>query len=150
MSEILPSWMERAMNGEYVEDYELCRYVWSNFNHALTEHEHALIAAATLEIKARHSRSEASAKRFRQMLGYFFDADVAAIADSGLGAFQQKCCDRLLRDFRSEIYVNRCDRCRRIVASPIACACGWCGQKWYVRRPEMIARATSSLYPNPK
>ena len=138
------------MKEEYVEDYELRRYVWRNFNHALTEREHAFYSAATLELKARHSRSDAVAARYRQMPGYFFDADVAAIADGGLGVFEQQCCDRLLREYRSEIHINRCDRCQRIVASPVACACVRCGHHWYTRRSEMVARAASSIYPKRK
>ncbi len=134
------------MNGEYVEDYELRRYIWRNFNHAFTEHEHALYSAATLELKARHARSDADATRYRQTPGYFFDEDVAAVTSSGLSAFKQ-CCDRLLWDYRSEIYINRCDRCQYIVASPIACACLWCGHHWYDRRSEMVARAASTIYP---
>ena len=46
------------MKGEYVEEYELRRYVWRNFKHALTERERALHIAATLEIKARHAHSD--------------------------------------------------------------------------------------------
>jgi hypothetical protein len=142
--------MSDAMKGEYVEDYEIRRYVWRNYRHALTDRESALHQAAVLELKARHARTTSQANHLRQMPGYFIDADVKAIAESGLGAFEQQCCDRLLRDHSDQIYINRCDRCRRIVASPIACACVWCGHHWYDRRPEMIALATSSIYPKPK
>jgi len=141
--------MQRAMNGEYEEGYELRRYVWRNYKHALTEREKALHHASILELKARRAPSESSAHNLRNMQGYFFDADVAAIAESGLGAFVQQCCDRLLRDYSDRIHINRCERCNRIVASPIACACLWCGHHWYERRPEMVARAASSIYPKP-
>lgn len=137
------------MKGEYVEEHELRRYVWRNFKHALTERERVLHIAATLEIKARHAHSGSLAARLREMSGYFMDAEVAAIADGGLGAFEQQCCARLLREYGSEIYINRCDRCQRIVASPVACACVWCGNHWYDRRAEMVARARSSIYPKP-
>ena len=142
--------LAEVIRGQYVEDYELGRYVWRNYKHALTEREQALHRAATLELKARHARSEASAANFRQMRGYFFDADVAAIAESSLGVFEQQCCERLLRNYAGHIYINRCERCHHIVASPIACACLWCGHHWYDRRPEMIARSTSTIYPRPK
>ncbi len=138
------------MKRDYDEDYELRRYVWHNFNHALTEREHALHAAATLELKARHSSSDTVAARYRQMPDYFIDADVAAIAEIGLGAFEQQCCDRLLREHGSEIRINRCERCHHILASPVACACVWCGYHWYDRRSEMVALAASPIYPKPK
>ena len=132
---------------EYNEDYELRRYVWKNYNHALTARERALYAATMLELKARHASSPAMADSLRQIPGYFHDQDVDLIASMGLSAFQQQCCERLLREFSTEIFINRCERCHRILPSPISCACIWCGHHWYDRRPEMKARAKSSIYP---
>ena len=132
---------------DYEEAFQLRRYIWRNYRHALTKRENALHSAATLELKARRSRSDSAAARYRQMPSYFFDSDVAKITDSGLVAFEQQCCDRLLRDHSDEIYINRCERCARIVASPVACACLWCGHHWYARRSEIVARAASSIYP---
>ena len=151
MNEGIPTWMERVMNGEYVEEYELRRYVWRNYRHVFSERELALRFSATIELKARHARSDAAAARYRQMPGYFIDADVEVIAASGsLTAFEQQCCERLLHDHREEIFINRCERCQHIVASPIACTCRWCGHIWFDRRAEMKARSTSSIYPNPR
>ena len=150
MNESLPTWMERAIRGEYVEDYELKSYVWKHYKHALTEREQALHLAATLELKARLASTEATAAKLRHMPGYFCDAEVAAIAETGLGAFEQQCCQRLLHDHADHIYINRCERCHRIVASPIACACLWCHHHWYERRSEMVARSTSDIYPTRK
>lgn len=83
------------------------------------------------------------------MPSYFFDDEVKAIAESGLGVFERQVSARLQRDYAAEIYLNRCARCQRLVASPIACACRWCGHHWYERRGEMLARAKSSIYPRP-
>ena len=38
---------------------------------------------------------------------------------------------RLLADHREEIVVNRCPRCRRIVRTPKAKLCLWCGYSWH-------------------
>jgi hypothetical protein len=139
--------MPRGIKGIYEEGFELRRYVWRNYRHALTNREKALHGSVMLELKASHARSEASAARLRTMPGYFMDADVAAIAEQGLDSFVEQCCERLLRDYAVEVYVNRCEQCNRIVASPIACACLWCGHHWYERRSEMEARAASAIYP---
>ena len=141
---------DAVIRGAYDEDTELKRYVWRNYSHALTEREQSLHCAATLELKARHARTGAASAKLRHRPGYFFDTDVAAIAESGLEAFEQQCCQRLLHDYADLIYINRCERCLRIVASPIACACLWCGHHWYDRRLEMIARSTSNIYPSHK
>ncbi len=139
------------MKRDYDEQYELRRYVWRNYRHALFERERALYTAATLELKARHARTDNLAARIRQMPGYFFEADVAAIVSTdSLSAFERQCCERLLHDCVDQIYVKRCERCERIAASPIACACVWCGHHWYERRAEMVARSQSAIYPKPQ
>lgn len=136
------------MKRAYDETAELRSYVWRHFNHMLTERERALHRAAILELKARGASGEAFPPTyFRRQPGYFADAEALQIAETGLSSFEQRCCDRVLRDHRGQVYINCCERCGRIVASPIACACTWCGHHWYERRAEMIARATSPIYP---
>ena len=137
-----------SIRSRYDESHELRRYIWRNYNHTLTAREHALHVASRLESMAQNTGPKTAA-RHRQTPGYFIDADVMSIVATGLETFEQKCCERLLRDYGDLIYINRCERCNRIVASPLACACLWCGHHWYDRRPEMIAQATSSIYPNP-
>ena len=149
MVDDFPPDLAAAMRGEYVEDFVLRRYIWRNYRHALSDRELALHRAATLELKARHA-TEDVASRIRSMDGFFFDPDVAEIAQHGLANFEARCCERLMRDHKDEIFVNRCGACGRVVASPIACACTWCGNHWYARRAEMVDRARSAIYPDPK
>lgn len=137
------------MRHDYDETYELRRYLLQNYQHAFPDRERALRFAVTLELQAQHARSEELAARLRHLPGYFFDAEVAEIARMGLQAFDQRCCERLLQDHAGDIYVNRCPLCHRIVASPIACTCRWCGHHWYEHRNEMYERAASSIYPAP-
>ena len=138
------------MKRDYNDSDELRYYIRRNYRHAaFTAREQSLLTAAILELKARHARFDSMAARLRQKSGYFYDAEVSAIIESGVGAFQDQCYDRLLRNHRDQIYINRCERCQRILASPIACACTWCGHHWYDSRAEMIARAASSVYPKP-
>jgi hypothetical protein len=80
------------MKRDYNESNELRRYVWRNYNYALTAREHSLYSAAVLELKARHMDSDSKAARYLQMRGYCYDADVAAIVESGLGAFAHPVC----------------------------------------------------------
>jgi hypothetical protein len=42
----------------------------------------------------------------RQKPGYFFDAEVAGILESGLGVFERQCCERLLRDYAREFILT--------------------------------------------
>lgn len=129
---------------EYDEQRELHNYVWRNYGHALTEREQALYDAAIRALKKLGSSHPFSRHTARH---YFDDADVSAVVARGLDTYQSECCERLLRDYAKEIFINRCERCARIVVSPVACVCLWCGHKWYERRTEMVARATTSIYP---
>ena len=140
------------MNGpkrQYDEGHELREYIWRNYQHVLTERERSLYIAAIQELRARHASSYDQAEGIRRTRVYFFDEDVAEIVEHGPEDFRLQCCDRLLAEYGGEIYINRCERCRRIVVSPISCACLWCGHHWYERRSEMIAKAGFSIYPKP-
>ena len=137
------------MMREYAEEHELGRYVWKNYSHALTDCEQATHIAVVLKLKATNPSFEPVVARYceRHSLG----VEVATFANrglKGLHAFEKKCCGRLLREHGSQIYINRCERCHRIVATPVACVCLWCGHHGYDRRAEMIVRAKSSIYPN--
>jgi len=142
--------MAHQAHGEYHEEEVLRRYLWKNYAHALPEHERALHTAIVLELKARQASSPALAARLRGRTRRFPSVDVPALADAGLEAFEAKCADALLRDDEEEIVINRCAQCSRIVASPVACVCRWCGHHWHERRAQMIADARSSIYPKPK
>jgi hypothetical protein len=135
--------MTASICREYEEERELYRYIWRNYGHALTQREHALHRAAIIELKAQ----SAPGYRHLPIPGRFYDDEVAAIVRCGLDRYEKQCCERLLRDHSTEIYINRCDRCDHIVVSPVACICLWCGHRWYERRSEMVARSASSIYP---
>jgi hypothetical protein len=50
----------------------------------------------------------------------------------GLRAFEQAILDRLLRQYREgTLALNRCPKCRRIVRTPVAKQCLWCGNDWH-------------------
>jgi hypothetical protein len=130
---------------EYDDQQELENYVWRNYKHALSQREQALHSAALKELKLR------VAPAYRIFFpNYRLEADVAAVVERGLAQFERECCERLLRDYVDQIYINRCERCNRIVVSPISCFCLWCRHKWFERRSELIARSKSSIYPAPE
>jgi len=55
----------------------------------------------------------------------------SALAD-GLSEFEQRIRDRVLEAFRERtLVINRCPRCRRVVRTPLARQCLWCGHDWH-------------------
>ena len=136
------------MRRKYDEAAEWRRYIWDSCRHMLTEREWAVFNAALVASKVRGA-PEAWAAKLRQSPGYFFDDDVAAVIEHGFDAYRQKCCARLVMDYGDQIFIHRCERCARIVASPVSCVCLWCGHLWVERRAEVAARARSPIYPPP-
>ena len=55
----------------------------------------------------------------------------SALAD-GLSEFERRTQDRVLGAFREgTLMINRCRRCRRVIRTPLARECLWCGHDWH-------------------
>ena len=136
------------MQREYNEDAELRRYVFGHFTHLFTELERLGTKAAYTEAKATNA-SQKMAEMLRSRWGHQNDPAVVAALSEGFEAFQTKVVARLQRDEMTRLYVNRCEECDRIVATPRACICGWCGHSWFERRAEQDSIADSFLTKQP-
>jgi hypothetical protein len=53
-----------------------------------------------------------------------------ALAD-GVPAYMARVVCRILAQHEKEVEINRCSRCNRIVATPLAKQCLWCGHNWH-------------------
>ncbi len=76
------------------------------------------------------------ARLLRERWGAQNHADVVAAISDGPDAFRDRVRDRLLAECADEIFINRCSRCSRVVATPRAQQCLWCGHTWHVPSPE--------------
>lgn len=79
------------------------------------------------------------------MLGHKNDPEVVAALSEGIEVFESRVVARLLREESSRLYINRCEKCGRIVVTPRACICGWCSHSWFERREQQDAIADSYL-----
>jgi hypothetical protein len=50
---------------------------------------------------------------------------------SAIDRFTEQSISRILRDHASEIVLTRCPDCAKIVSSPNAKQCLWCGNDWH-------------------
>jgi hypothetical protein len=122
---------------DYDEDQELTRYIWKHYQHLMTELERragrAILGRAKVE--AARARDTAASREMAKLLSERW-AEVgvpevdAALAD-GPAVFRRKVRDRLLSECGSEVFVNRCGRCKRVVRTPQARQCLWCGFDWH-------------------
>jgi uncharacterized C2H2 Zn-finger protein len=115
---------------EYDEDEALTRYVWEYCTDRMTEIERraggAILARAKAETMDRPMRDEMMAR-----WGALDDPEVEAALRDGPKAFRRKVKDRLLREHGDELFINRCPRCGRVVRTPKARLCLWCGHSWH-------------------
>ena len=60
------------------------------------------------------------------------DEEVRSRLELGLPEFDRHIRDRVLGAFRDgALEINRCPRCLRVVRTPLARQCLWCGHDWY-------------------
>jgi len=65
------------------------------------------------------------------------NADVCAVLADGNKTFLKRTCVRILQEHDEQIFINRCPKCKRIVKTPIACLCLWCGHTWFELREKL-------------
>jgi len=115
----------------YDEDAELTRYIWAHFAHLLSSFERQVGKAAIAREKAIASGRPAVSRTLLERWGRANDPEIDAALSAGSESFRRGACQRLLSERGSEITINRCPRCRRVVRTPSARQCFWCGHDWH-------------------
>jgi hypothetical protein len=59
------------------------------------------------------------------------DPAINAALRDGADVFRRQVRDRLLDIHADQVFINRCPVCQRIVRTPEARLCLWCGPTWY-------------------
>ena len=116
---------------DYDEEEELTRYVLSYNGGLMTTLENWIVRAIHAEQKADSVQSEHIASLLRSRLGRLSDDKVAHALEAGPIACRRSIRDRLLRDHGDLIEINRCPSCFRVVRTPRARQCFWCGHDWH-------------------
>ena len=112
---------------EYDEELVLFKY-GRELTTLLTELERRVCMAMIW----RHKLRDASHPQIQSALHprcSFDDREIAAELADGEDAFQRRLARRLLTEHSAEI--NRCPSCARIVRTPNARQCLWCGHDWH-------------------
>lgn len=115
---------------DYDEEVELTRYVWRNDTHRMTEFERRVDRAALTREKAAASNSEVMRQKLMKRWGLADDPTVNSALSAGWEPFRRSVCIRILLEHGGAI-INRCPRCRRVVKTPRAQQCLWCGHDWH-------------------
>jgi hypothetical protein len=126
---------------EYDDDRELTRYVWDHYQRLMSDFEWRVGRAIFHRAKfgtAGHPEAATAAHRRWCEVGV---PEVEAALLDGPEVFRRRVRDRLLSERGSELFVNRCPRCSRVVRTPQARQCFWCGCDWHSQSAEQAAAA---------
>lgn len=116
------STVEQVEADFYDEASQLTAYVSANYVSLRTDFERAVESASAARQKA------AGGHRQRDVIAECRNGDVAietALAD--MSAFWRSVSDRILQQHAAEVVINRCPACRRLLRTPKARQCFWCG-----------------------
>src|SRR5688572_21499233 len=111
---------------DYDDPGELTEYIWAHYARFFTPVESKAAWAVFAEGKAAVG-SKAVAEFIWKRHGLADDPAVMEELKDGVEAFRRRTAQRILRDHGDEILINRCPQCQRIVKSPKAQQCLWCG-----------------------
>lgn len=120
------------MPRDYDESMVLPRYLWRNYGHLFSADEQravmVIVVAASISTS---SKSRPAAATYVMAAVMLETPETDALLADGHERFLRCVSERLLRDHRASIVINRCPRCSYIVASPAARQCLWCHYDWH-------------------
>lgn len=116
---------------EYDEDTQLTRYVWNHCYRFMTELELRVGRAISGREQAAFAKSPVHAEFLRERYGEMNDADINAALSDGAEAFRLRVRDRILSEHETGAFVHRCPICKRVLRTPEAQQCFWCGLDWH-------------------
>jgi hypothetical protein len=118
----------------YNDSDEVISYVWNHFQHLMSDLERrtglAIIGRQKADA-AKRAKSPTLAKILDLDWGLTRDSQVNEALKEGPAVFRQRVCERLLATQASALQINRCPQCSRVVRTPKAKQCFWCGHDWH-------------------
>ena len=113
----------------YEEAAELTRYIRRYHSSLFSRFEQRVEKAAW----AREKYASATDDRSRHLMdryGELDDGRINAALAGGPDSFRRSVVDRILSE-HPDLHFNRCPRCSRILRTPQARQCFWCGHDWH-------------------
>ena len=117
----------------YDENTILTGYIWHHYAHLMTGFERK-VGNEILKLQKAEAYSRGDLSKFEELkerYGCNKDPDVTKALEVGHVVFQEQVRNRLSRNNADEINVNHCPECKRIVRTPKAKQCLWCGYSWH-------------------
>lgn len=115
---------------DYDDDSELTRYVWDHFSDRMADFERRVGKAIIGRVKGARTIAPLS-HMILVRWGRTDDPEINAALADGPDVFRHRVRTRVLAEAADQLFVNRCQRCQRVVCTPRARQCLWCGFDWH-------------------
>jgi hypothetical protein len=128
----------------YDEEAEVWRYIGRWYNHLFTDDERILTAQRLQELVPEASPSEIEAVLAESHGGKAESRPAVRRLLSAVDDLTRNAIDRICREHAETLSIKRCPACHRIVASPAAKQCLWCGYDWHSAADNVVTRTAAS------
>ena len=131
---------ERMTVDSYDDNVALCCYVRQHRRDLLTALERRVTeyTAPIVSESSQHEKDEQLHRKIALLYEYLERRDGHVEEDAVIAAFQlphatrsKNAVARVIDEQRNQINENRCPICNRIVRTPAALQCLWCGHAWH-------------------
>ena len=117
---------------QYHDRRELAEYLWHNYPDFFSGIERLAAGTLLAEQKMTSPMMSESMKQVMQSRWVSRgESEIDRLLADGECEFKIRSAERVMRAHPSELFVNRCRSCGRIVATPRAKQCLWCGNDWH-------------------
>lgn len=116
---------------EYDEEKVLTDYVWTYYWSLMTEFERNTERALYWQAMSRLNKWTVEKERScQQHFGHKGDPAIMEILTDP-ETYRRRVCRQLIAERGEEVFINRCPKCGKIVRTPKARLCLWCGYSWH-------------------
>ena len=119
---------------EYDENTILTSYIWRYYIPLMTSFERK-VGGQLLRLQKAEAGAKGDLMRLEKLknrYGWVNDPLVIRALEVGYEEYRDQVRIRLLREHSNDIFINRCPECKRIVQTPQARQCLWCGYSWHL------------------
>lgn len=116
---------------DYDEQDMIAYTIMRHQGELMTPFERSVYSAFLARWKAEGYQNPGLERLVRETTGDWGDPRIDEVLDLGFEVFSRNVADRVLREQRAQLILNRCPKCNRIVRTPKAKQCMWCYHDWH-------------------
>ncbi len=116
---------------EYKEEQVLTRYIWNHYRHLMAPEELQLGKAIIGLEKANSASDPDTQQKMREKFSGQGNLPIETLLSDGFDSYRESVARRILSENAESVFINRCPKCHKIVGTPKARLCKWCGYNWF-------------------